>query len=184
MMKSLGAAVRISNGRPPAARTASFTTFATPSRWAKQIASSDELLTTAIFGFCMSASDRPSALHCARLTASRVVPGSKLLRRARRLIGDFLTGRVYEGKMYGSEGHLLSYQTNRSDRPRHRQRATGACEPSPRGNVERHHDGRAEGEGAREEHCFGQADLPVLRAVHAGARLHLQRDRSQQRVRH
>ena len=51
MMKSLGAAVRISNGRPPAARTASLTTFATPSRWLKQIASSDELLTTAIFGF-------------------------------------------------------------------------------------------------------------------------------------
>ena len=82
MMKSLGAAVRISNGRPPASRTASFTTFAMPSRWLKQIASSDELLTTAIFGFSMSSSVRPSAFHCARRTASRGDPGSKLLRSA------------------------------------------------------------------------------------------------------
>ena len=79
MMKSLGAAVRISNGRPPASRTASLTTFAIPSRWLKQIASSDELLTTAIFGFSMSSSVRPSAFHCARRTASRGDPGSKLL---------------------------------------------------------------------------------------------------------
>ena len=75
MMKSLGAAVRISNGRPPASRTASFTTVAMPSRWLKQIASSDELLTTAIFGLSMSASVRPSAFHCARRTASRGDPG-------------------------------------------------------------------------------------------------------------
>ena len=74
MMKSLGAAVRISNGRPPASRTASLTTFAMPSRWLKQIASSDELLTTAIFGFSRSSSVRPSAFHCARRTASRGDP--------------------------------------------------------------------------------------------------------------
>src|SRR5689334_20997017 len=82
MMKSLGAAVRISKGRPPASRTAAFTTAAMPSRWLKQIASSDELFTTAIFGFNMSASDNPSAFHWARRTASRGEPGSKLLRSA------------------------------------------------------------------------------------------------------
>src|SRR5262245_4085992 len=81
-MKSLGAAVRISNGSPPASRTASFTTFAMPSRWLKQIASSDELLTTAIFGLSMSASLSPSAFHWARRTASRGEPGSKLLLNA------------------------------------------------------------------------------------------------------
>ena len=81
MMKSLGAAVRISNGRPPAARIASLTSFAMPSRWLKQIASSEELLTTAILGFSMSSSERPSAFHCARRAASRGEPGSKLLRR-------------------------------------------------------------------------------------------------------
>ena len=80
MMKSLGAAVRISNGRPPAARISSLTTLAMPSRWLKQIASSEELLTTAIFGFSMSASLRPNAVHWARRTASRGEPGSKLLR--------------------------------------------------------------------------------------------------------
>ncbi len=85
MMKSLGAAVRISNGRPPASRTASFTTVAMPSRWLKQIASSDELLTTAILGLSMSASDSPSAFHCARRTASRGDPGSKLLRSGLRV---------------------------------------------------------------------------------------------------
>ncbi len=79
MMKSLGAAVRISKGRPPAARTASFTTLATPSTCAKQIASSDDVFTTAIFGFSMSASEMPNAFHCARRTASRNEPGSKLL---------------------------------------------------------------------------------------------------------
>src|SRR6185436_3549825 len=82
MMKSLGAAVRISKGRPPASRTASLTTLAMPSRWLKQIASSDELFTTAIFGLSMSASLRPSAFHCARRTASRGEPGSKLLLNA------------------------------------------------------------------------------------------------------
>ena len=86
MMKSLGAAVRISNGRPPAARIASLTIVAMPSRWLKQIASSEELLTTAIFGFTMSASVRPSAFHCARRTASRTVPASKLLRSARVIV--------------------------------------------------------------------------------------------------
>ena len=82
MMKSLGAAVRISKGSPPASRTASFTTLAMPSRWLKQIASSDELLTTAILGLSMSASLNPSAFHCARRTASRGDPGSKLLLNA------------------------------------------------------------------------------------------------------
>ena len=51
-----------------------------PSRWLKQIASSDELFTTAILGFSMSASLSPSAFHWARRTASRGDPGSKLLR--------------------------------------------------------------------------------------------------------
>src|SRR5688572_1951998 len=82
MMKSLGAAVRISKGSPPASRTASFTTLAMPSRWLKQMASSDELLTTAILGLSMSASLNPSAFHCARRTASRGEPGSKLLLNA------------------------------------------------------------------------------------------------------
>jgi hypothetical protein len=54
-----------------------------PSRWLKQIASSDELFTTAILGLSMSASDSPSAFHWARRTASRGDPGSKLLRSAR-----------------------------------------------------------------------------------------------------
>ena len=75
-MKSLGAVVRTSNGRPPAARIASFTTLATPSRWEKQIASSDEVLITAIFGFSMSASVSPSARHWARRTAQNEVPRS------------------------------------------------------------------------------------------------------------
>src|SRR6478736_3831281 len=79
-MKSLGAVVRTSNGSPPAARIASFTILATPSRWEKQIASSEEVLITAIFGFSMSASVRPSARHCARRTAQNDVPRSKLLR--------------------------------------------------------------------------------------------------------
>ena len=86
MMKSLGAVVRISKGRPPAAHTASLTIAATPSRWRKQIASSEELLTTAIFGFSMSASVRPSAFHWARRAASRTVPASKLLRSARVIV--------------------------------------------------------------------------------------------------
>ena len=83
MMKSLGAVVRISNGRPPAAQIASLTMAATPSRWRKQMASSDELLTTAILGFSMSASVSPSAFHCARRDASRTLPASKLLRSGR-----------------------------------------------------------------------------------------------------
>src|SRR5688572_18635277 len=86
MMKSLGAAVRISNGSPPASRTASFTTRATPSRWLKQIASSDELLTTAIFGLRMSSSLSPRARHCARRTASLGEPTSKLLLRTRFVV--------------------------------------------------------------------------------------------------
>src|SRR5687768_13094319 len=65
-MKSDGAVVRTSNGTPPAARIASFTTFATPSRCAKHTASSDELLTTAILGLAMSASVRPRASQCDR----------------------------------------------------------------------------------------------------------------------
>src|SRR6185436_11887729 len=52
------------------------------SRWLKQIASSDELFTTAILGLSMSASLSPSAFHCARRTASRGEPGSKLLLNA------------------------------------------------------------------------------------------------------
>ncbi len=76
-MKSDGAAVRISNGRPPAARTASLAFAAMASRWEKQIAISDEVFTTAILGFSMSASERPSARHWARRTAQRELPGSK-----------------------------------------------------------------------------------------------------------
>src|SRR5258707_6306785 len=68
VMKSDGAVVRTSKGTPPAARIASLTTFETPSRCEKQMASSDDELTTAIFGFCKSASVKPSARHCARRT--------------------------------------------------------------------------------------------------------------------
>ncbi len=50
-MKSLGAAVRISNGTPPAARIAVLSSAATPSRWLKQLESSDDEFTIAIFGF-------------------------------------------------------------------------------------------------------------------------------------
>ena len=46
------------------------------SRWLKQIASCEDVLTMAIFGLSMSSSDRPSASHCARLVAHREVPGS------------------------------------------------------------------------------------------------------------
>ena len=81
--KSLGAAVRTSKGSPPAPRTASFTFTATPYRWLKPLDSSEEVLTTAIFGFSMSVSLKPSARHCARRTAQREVPGSKLLRSFR-----------------------------------------------------------------------------------------------------
>ena len=70
-MKSLGAAVRISNGTAPAARIASLRTFATPSRWLKQAASSDELLTMAILGFSQSASGMPSARQWALRTDQR-----------------------------------------------------------------------------------------------------------------
>ena len=79
-MKSDGAAVRTSNAIPPAARTPAFTRATTPSRWLKQLDSSDDVFTIAIFGFAMSSSVRPSAFHCARRTAQRGVPGSKLLR--------------------------------------------------------------------------------------------------------
>ncbi len=68
VMKSDGAVVRTSKGMPPAARIASLTTFDTPSRCEKQIASSDDELTTAILGFCKSVSVKPSARHCARRT--------------------------------------------------------------------------------------------------------------------
>lgn len=66
---------------------AAFTSTAMPSRWLKQLASSEEVLMTAILGFSMSASEMPNALHCARLTAQREVPYSKLL----------LNGRVMKG---------------------------------------------------------------------------------------
>src|SRR5262252_784226 len=82
-MKSLGAAVRISNGNPPAARMAFLSSAARPSRWLKQLDSSDDELTMAIFGFAMSASERPSARHCAMRPAQSGVPGSRLLRSLR-----------------------------------------------------------------------------------------------------
>jgi hypothetical protein len=82
-MKSLGAAVRISNGTPPAAPIAAFTSTATRSRWLKQAASSDELLTTAIFGFSQSSSAMPSARQCALRTDQRYEPRGKLLRSGR-----------------------------------------------------------------------------------------------------
>src|SRR5262249_11478022 len=80
VMKSLGAAVRISNGSPPAARIACLSSAASPSRWLKQLDSSDDELTIAIFGFAMSASERPRARHCAIRPAQSGVPGSRLLR--------------------------------------------------------------------------------------------------------
>src|SRR5215471_19441993 len=82
-MKSLGAAVRISNGNPPAARMAFLSSAASPSRWLKQLDSSDEELTMAIFGFAMSASERPRARHCAIRPAQSGVPGSRSLRSLR-----------------------------------------------------------------------------------------------------
>jgi hypothetical protein len=80
-MKSAGAAVRTSNGRPPAARIASFSGPTTPSRWLKQMARSDEELTMAILGLAMSSSGMPSAFHCARRTAQRELPSARSLRR-------------------------------------------------------------------------------------------------------
>src|SRR5215467_3887603 len=83
VMKSLGAAVRISNGSPPDARMAFLSSAARPSRWLKQLDSSDDELTMVIFGFAMSASERPSARHCAIRPAQSGVPGSRLLRSLR-----------------------------------------------------------------------------------------------------
>ena len=80
VMKSLGAAVRISNGTPPAARIATLSSSAKPSRWLKQLESSLEEFTIAIFGFCMSSSVRPSARHCARRPDQGTEPSSRLLR--------------------------------------------------------------------------------------------------------
>src|SRR5882672_1541535 len=89
-MKSDGAVVRTSNGMPPAARIASLTTRATPSRCAKHTASSEEELTTAIFGLAMSASDRPSVRQCARRMA-------ELAARLRRVVMGFSgCGSVFE----------------------------------------------------------------------------------------
>src|SRR5215467_5911304 len=91
VMKSLGALVRISNGSPPAARIAFLSSAASPSRWLKQLDSSDEEFTMAIFGFAMSASVRPSARHCAIRPAQSGVPASRLLRSlcgTRRLLRD------------------------------------------------------------------------------------------------
>src|SRR5271170_3760065 len=88
-MKSDGAVVRTSNGIPPAARIASFTTRATPSRCAKHTASSDEELTTAILGLNMSASDRPSVRQCERRMA-------ELAARLRRVVMMVLRISVFE----------------------------------------------------------------------------------------
>ena len=76
-MKSLGAAVRTSNGRPPAARIASFTTGTMASRWLKQIASFDEELTMAILGLVMSSSVMPerAPLGAAHRPARSCPPG-------------------------------------------------------------------------------------------------------------
>ena len=75
-MKSLGAAVRISKPMPPASSIARLARRAISSRWLKQIASCEDVLTMAIFGLTMSSSDSPSASHCARLVAHLDVPGS------------------------------------------------------------------------------------------------------------
>jgi hypothetical protein len=91
-MKSLGAAVRTSNGKPPAARIAFLTSADTTSKWLKQLESSDDELTTATLGFAMSSSDRPSARHCARRPAHKAVPGSKLLRSLRDMRVSGLRG--------------------------------------------------------------------------------------------
>jgi hypothetical protein len=80
VMKSLGAAVRTSKATPPACSMARLARRAISSRWLKQMASWEEEFTIAIFGLTRSASVRPSARHCARRVAQRVVPGSKLLR--------------------------------------------------------------------------------------------------------
>jgi hypothetical protein len=80
VIASLGAAVRTSNPIPPASAMAAFSGPTMPSSWLKQLASPDEVLTTAILGFSMSSGVSPSAVHWARRIAQRVVPASKLLR--------------------------------------------------------------------------------------------------------
>jgi hypothetical protein len=70
-MKSLGAQVRISNGMAPASRIACLITTDTWSKWLKQLANSEDELTTAILGFSQSASERPSACHWALRTDQR-----------------------------------------------------------------------------------------------------------------
>ena len=80
VMASLGAAVRTSKGTPPAARMAVISGPTMPSRWLKQLASPEELLTIAILGFSMSSSDTPRTVHWARRIAHRLLPRSKLLR--------------------------------------------------------------------------------------------------------
>jgi hypothetical protein len=56
---SLGATVHSSKATPPAALMASLIFRAISSRWLKQIATSDEELVIAIFGFSMSSSFKP-----------------------------------------------------------------------------------------------------------------------------
>src|SRR6266700_1386638 len=92
VIASLGAAVRTSKARPPTARIACFSGPTMPSRWLKQLARSEELLTIAILGFSMSSGVSPSAVHWARRMAQRVVPASKLLRNG--LTGSLLCSAV------------------------------------------------------------------------------------------
>src|SRR5262245_17300313 len=80
VITSLGAAVRTSKATPPADRMASVSGPTMPSRWLKQLARPDELLTMAILGFSKSSSQRPRTVHCARRMTHGVVPGTRLLR--------------------------------------------------------------------------------------------------------
>lgn len=59
--KSEGAVVRISKGSPAASRMQLLTSAAIPSRCEKQLTSSEEVSTTAVFGFATLALEKPSA---------------------------------------------------------------------------------------------------------------------------
>ena len=69
--KSEGAVVRISKRSPAASRMQLLTSAAIPSRCETQLASSEDVSTTAVFGFATLALEKPSARHCARRRRQR-----------------------------------------------------------------------------------------------------------------
>src|SRR5689334_15919243 len=80
VMKSLGAQLRISNGNPPASRTASATSMASWSMCEKHDDSCEDEFTTAILGLWYSSGEIPIAPHCARCTTHLVLPTTRSLR--------------------------------------------------------------------------------------------------------